>query len=326
MLDYLEGNLDPLLAADLMAFLAENPEYEKYLPEYDPNFSLAGSCEYPQKNLLKKEFAQVSEITPENFDEFCIASCEGLLQNADLKRLSDYISAHPGSQHDLNLYRKIILKPETAVQFRGKNKLKKGPATSSIRYLYYAAGLAASVTLLLMLVLHGPAETELTQTQPVKTIRPERPPQEPMKHEGETVGVLPQKHMESPARETNPVEERKVESSMLLTMAAIDPISDVRVRTSSEPPPVTYHLPAKTQSLPGNQPDRTGSADSFADSRLGNLLRRLDYWKTANSAISGFNYLTESQLSVDKITDESGKVTSLLIESESFSFSGNKIK
>jgi len=54
MLDYLEGNLDPLLAADLMAFLAENPEYEKYLPEYDPNFSLAGSCEYPQKNLLKK--------------------------------------------------------------------------------------------------------------------------------------------------------------------------------------------------------------------------------------------------------------------------------
>ena len=61
LLDYLEGNLNPLLTADLMAFLAENPEFEKYIPDYDSSLSLSAMQPYPQKNQLKKELSDLRE-------------------------------------------------------------------------------------------------------------------------------------------------------------------------------------------------------------------------------------------------------------------------
>jgi hypothetical protein len=156
ILDYLEGNLDPLLTADLMAFLAENPGYEKYLPDYDSSLALADTRCFPQKGILKKEFANLPEITPENFDEFCIASCEGLLDDRQMTRLSDYIARHPDKLRDLELYRKIKLQPDMALQYTSRERLKKYHSFQGRHYLYYALGLAASVTLLVILTIRKP--------------------------------------------------------------------------------------------------------------------------------------------------------------------------
>src|SRR5512145_2917276 len=117
LLDYIEGNLDPLLSADLMAFLAENPEFEKYLPDYDSTISLSGTHEYTRKNFLKKDFADVPELTPQNFEEFCIAACEGLLSDADMNRLTTFIDGNQERQQTLDLYRNLKLHPDTTVIF-----------------------------------------------------------------------------------------------------------------------------------------------------------------------------------------------------------------
>jgi hypothetical protein len=95
--------------------------------------------------------------------------------------------------------------------------------------------------------------------------------------------------------------------------------------TSIQPPPVSDHLKPAIGIRQNQKKTRTYTSDSFADSRLGSLLSRLDLWKTAETAITGFNYLTESNLSVDRTTNENGKLTSLLIQGESFAIT-EKIK
>jgi hypothetical protein len=89
LLDYLEGNLDALLTAELMAFLSENPEYESWIPEYDGHICLETGVEFDNKRMLRKNFRDVPLINEQNFDEFCIASEEGLLEEKDRARLNE---------------------------------------------------------------------------------------------------------------------------------------------------------------------------------------------------------------------------------------------
>jgi hypothetical protein len=56
------------------------------------------------------------------------------------------------------------------------------------------------------------------------------------------------------------------------------------------------------------------------------LAKRLNFWNAAETAISGFNYLTETQLSLSKTTDENGKLTGLAFGTQQYIISGNKIK
>jgi hypothetical protein len=60
-----------------------------------------------------------------------------------------------------------------------------------------------------------------------------------------------------------------------------------------------------------------------SDSFLGSLVSHIDFWKTAEKAISGLNYLTETQLSLDRTVDENGNLTSLVVNTESYTIEGS---
>jgi hypothetical protein len=307
LLDYLEGNLDPLLTADLMAFLAENPDYERYIPEYNGNLSLSQTRACPQKNSLKKEFADVPAITRENFDEFCIASCEGMLDEEQDSRLSEYIDRHPEKQRDLDLYRVLKLQPDKALQFRDKKKLKKNRLVLFNRnYAYYALGIAASLTLIFLVVSRKPAGPVYPESVAVHFVQPVtiRYPVPRIKEE-------PQKRMASlvPAL---PVTGRP--SSVTLSVPAVlEPKSNAVITSAVNPPRLTDHLTAAVQDIPGQDQVQDVASDISEKTRFGALLSRLDFWKAAEKAISGFNYLTEAQLSVEKSTTDDGRFAGLLI-------------
>lgn len=334
LLDYLEGNLDPLLTADLMVFLAENPEFENYIPDYDTRISLSDTQSYHHKGKLIRDFTDLPEVTAGNFDEFCIAACEGLLVESDLTRLSDYIGLHPEKQRDLDLYRKITLQPDLTVRYPGKNELKKKQGSTNLRYLYYALGIAASVALLFLLVIRRPAGTVYTETAPVNSGKMKNAvqlpdvlplPDETIQFESETsAGELLQMPEISKNPETAPVEETR-ESPALPALAKLEPVLDLKVFTSVQPPPVMDHLAKTAVAYKNPVQNRIYTGNTFADTRIGSLFNRIDFWKTAETAISGFNYLTESNISVDRITDDSGNLTSLLIQSDSYTITG-KIK
>jgi hypothetical protein len=336
MLDYLEGNLDPLLSAELMAFLAENPAFEKYLPEYDSSISVSGTHEYPQKNNLKKDFADIPEITPENFDEFCIAACEGLLSDRDMARISAYIAHNRERQNNLDLFRKLKLQPDLAVVYSRKSQLKKSIAQpQKLRYLYFAVGLAASIALLIMLAVRKQPAASYRVTLPVITAGSENTlPAVSSDHSDKVIAV---KKASAPV-DKEPLRQAPKNNSLALielpvpgregiTLNSLEPIAKTILISIPEPRPVEDPLIITHPGQPVLAKTETGKqSDSFSDSFLGTLIAKVNFWKTAKTAIQGFNYLTEAQLSINKTTDENGRLTGLQVGMENYAISGNKIK
>ncbi len=336
LLDYLEGNLDPLLTADLMAFLTENPEYESYIPEYDARISLNGNHEYNQKDLLKKGFADIPEITSENFDEFCIASWEGLLDDADRKRLSNFVAAHPEKKQELDLYARLKLQPDNSVVFAHKARLKKNvPFAFNSRVIYYALGVAASLLLLLMLISKKPAESVYTQAPEKEEANSPFVPSGKMVSVRESERSLAkQAHTpvenyvkEIPADDHVPmIPETATEDVVLLPLESIRSQGIIAESVSSAPDlpriagnNISY---AESEEIAGIDP--LSSSDEQGWFRT--LISRVDFWKTAEKAIQGFNYLTEASLDIDKTLDENGRLSGILLNMDSYKISGNKIK
>ncbi len=323
LLDYLEGNLDTLLTAELLAFLSENPEYEKWIPEYDGHLCLKTGPLFEPKLSLKKEFKDVPLIDEHNFDEFCIAAGEGLLEKKDISRLAEYLSLHPEKQGDFDVYGKLSLQPDPMLVYPDKKGLKKRETPLvPVRFLYYAMAIAASISLLLLLVPRKPAEPVLTEN-PVFEIRI------PAVREKENRAVrMPAKSQQKKEPESGPESVTAPgNKSVYPPLALIEPIDSKSLTSHATLPgiPRIVH-PAETP-LVFPEPEETALVSEKTPIRmLGAVVKKLNLWKAAETAVSGFNYLTENRLSLVRTTDENGKFSSLSLESEDKYISGNKVK
>jgi hypothetical protein len=336
LLDYLEGNLDPLLTADLMAFLTENPEYESYIPEYDTRIALNGNHEYHQKSRLKKDFADVPEITLVNFDEFCIASCEGLLDDAGRKRLSDFVEAHPEKRQEFDLFASIKLQPDTSVMFADKARLKKhAPFALKPRLIYFTVGIAASLALLFVLILKKPAESIYTQS-PVKedVIVPVIPSDQQVSIPESANSATQQTNLPVenyfkavPVASILPaIQETAAEEPVLQSIESIGAkgVLTASITSSADLSRMTSIIQVNTDF--GTMATVDPASSENEEGLLRSLISRVDFWKTAEKAIQGFNYLTEANLDIDKTLDENGKLSGILLNMDSYKISGNKIK
>jgi hypothetical protein len=325
LLDYLEGNLDALLTAELMAFLSENPEYEKWIPEYDGHLCLETGPVFEAKLTLKKDFKDVPLIDENNFEEFCIASGEGLLEEKDRSRLNEYLSLHPDKQRDFDLYGKLFLQPDPLLIYPDKKGLKKrGTAVIPLRFFYYAAGIAASIALLLLLVSRKPAEPVLTGKMPERVIEIEIPVG---KEEGAQAS-FPVEEQRKKEQESEPAaitsQNNKSDYSLI---SYIEPIK-TRGLSSKTAVPEIHRMdhPAETPVIYSEPVGMASSTEKTPIQLLGSVVKKLNLWKAAETAVNGFNYLTENRLSLVRTTDENGNFSSLSLESEENYISGNKVK
>jgi hypothetical protein len=337
LLDYLEGNLDALLTAELMAFLSENPEYEKWLPEYDGLICLSGGPVFEDKQSLKKEFSDIPAVTAGNFDEFCIAAAEGLLHIRDLSTLKAFLKQHPEKQADYDRYVSLKLQPDLSVKYPGKANLKK-PVIRYIpgRYFLYVLGAAASIALLFMLLARkpeqagnpgaltsNPTENTTVSARPGQSVppAPEGNPSRPVSHRNKVTDArhgVPQVSL--PEQPGDPDRE---------SLAVLEPIPVKLTGAPIPQPPMAQVFRSANQekaydkSIPANtREDQTRTPLQLA----GAIVKKLNIWKAAETAVSGFNYLTESQVSLIKTTDEHGKLTSLGLATPDYTIEGNKIK
>jgi hypothetical protein len=317
LLDYIEGNLDPVYSAELMAFLAENPEFENYLPENELKKLNTGSHLFENKSLLKKDFQDIRQINPANFDEFCIASVEGLLDPNQEKRLHNYINMNPELENDLDTYRNMKLTPDYSVVFENKHSLKKqGGIIVPVRFLYLAVSIAAAIIFIIWLFPDGrhtgqptakvnelviPIPQKTTGKKIKTTVRTLSAPLV------KTAGTMaPSDENDGPDEEPFIFEE--------ITLASLEPLRG-NVTDGSELP-----LP-ELSSSPKKQPARNMWNDIVnSENMLQAIVSHIDFWKTAEKAISGINYLTESQLSFTKTNE------GLQVNTESYSIEGSKVK
>jgi len=338
LLDYLEGNLDPLLTAELMAFLAENPGYENWLPDYGRFIGQATGPTFDGKSLLKKNFCDIPAISGDNFDEFCIAASEDLLQESDIARLKDHLSRYPEKEKDYLLYQRLKLKADTRVIYPDKGGLKK-PVMRHIRlrYMRYAFIAAASIALILMLVSRKSTVTINTGPLPYTGIAADRPVmtspvlQNTEVPEAEQV-IRSRKNPPAIHEGTTDIRGHLAVSSddyKLQPLVALKPLRDARIHQGQYGPPMRrFAVPVSNTVKSGSRQASNTSADEELSALkfVGSVMKRLNFWKAAETAITGFNYLTESQLSLSKTMDNKGNLTGLSLNTEEYIISGNKIK
>jgi hypothetical protein len=332
--DYLEGNLDPLISAELMAFLAENPEYEKYIPENDLNLPAPGIEHYPGRNLLKKGFSDIEEINESNFDEFCIAASEGLLDKEQTGRLTRYIGEDSRKRRNLELFNSLRIVPDMSIHFDDKDRIRKNPIKTLSATLYFGLAIAASVTIVLLLTLNSPVrDTNISQqntraisgninTDENRIVAPDTHPETshdirvPSNPAGS--GIAPEESKNSEAVSTEPAFESA--SPYPVEISFMEPVTR-KLHVPVQPLMSASFAELTADNNPGSAKTRK---QPFIDSNnlFSELFSKLNLWKTAESAINGFNYLTEAQLSINKTTDEQGRLTELSLNTESYTIAG----
>ncbi len=335
IIDYLDGKLDPVEAAELFRFLSKNPDLEAEFSDYG-NIKLINPTEAGfDKNKLKKDFSDIKSINNDNFDEFCVASHEGDLCEHDKLRLEEYLKKHPEKQKDFELYSYTKLTPDYNIKFPVKGNIKKiSPFIRPRNMLIYVTSLAAAVLLLIMLVIMpGKREKMISGLQVAddakevsnisrdkyeKSSMPDKSPAatERANDSKKDTGFKPQdiKIAEKAAipEYLTPVYINKISTGE---------ISDIKISASISIQESRYEVKYEPEKLTVRN---LINIDDTDDSWI--ILDRINLWKLAEAGVKGFNYLTESEVLINKKINNEGKIVAFGLDSESFSFSSSRSK
>ena len=151
-IDYLDGNLDPHLIPEFMAFLAQNPKLADELYEIEDNQGVACQPEtvtFHYKESLKKNQDSQTDAILQDFEELCIAKMEGDLNNKQSSGFNIMIRNNPVKGKIYHRFTQTILKPDYNVVFPGKYILKKSITKElTIRTIIPYAAIAALFVLI----------------------------------------------------------------------------------------------------------------------------------------------------------------------------------
>ncbi len=151
-LDYLEGTLKPDQVADLILFMEQNPDLKEEFNHLELVYLTPdNTIKFENKQRLKKNIiVSVGEINHTNYQDYFIADLEGDLSKTDTLILHKFLAANPFLKPEVEAYKKTVLIPEETIVYKSKNRLKKNIIHWN-RILYYSAGIAAAIVILLWL-------------------------------------------------------------------------------------------------------------------------------------------------------------------------------
>lgn len=155
IIDYLEGILEPGQVDDLLVFLEENPDLKNELGLME-DFCLHADTGIilPNKDNLKKHsIISIGPINETNYEEYMISCLEGEIRSTEDLLLNRFLARNPEKQKDLEILKKTYLKPDIAIIYKDKQKLKK---TTLLLFLsrpslLFPVSVAAMILLALMI-------------------------------------------------------------------------------------------------------------------------------------------------------------------------------
>jgi hypothetical protein len=322
LLDYYEGRMDPVLSAELMAFLAENPEYDFILPESGPLVS--GGDHFEDTARLKRDFGDIPEINDANFEEFCIASAEGILSPADIRRLETWLEENPDMLPVYLLYERLKLQPDMTVVYSGKSLLKRGGGqTILVRSAWALLGLAASFAVFMLLYRPSPVPVPVNTSSVIQQL-PETPASETRAMPQQVVPIITT--VQSPAT-PDPVMAAALPAGQHVALEPM-PMRDALISLADHTPGLSIQQRPSATSQTEIQLASSGlpGHESLLPAVVDLLFRKVSLWKAAETAVTGFNYLTESQVAISRTVDDSGRPVALTLDTEQFMIRGNKLK
>jgi hypothetical protein len=331
LLEYLNGDLDLSLSNELVDFLSANPDLEKQI--LNTNSNDINSAPFPDKNKLKRNFSDIPKINESNFDEFCIADVEGLLDDYNRQRLSDFV-LHHDKEKDYSLYEKTLLHPDLKIVFPDKLLLKKKTIFPPfIQSIYFKIAIAAAAVLLILLINpfttsnKGKFADHLSEKNHAS-----------VSYIDSTINFVPDIINSYPdTLITNKHKKTKVSYRLQVKNHSI------QTKDTFEIPPllhsihplftnaqaiqdnliITQYLKTASNTIPSYDSAYTVISDkTFAD--IQQFIKKVDIRKTPETIVKVFNYLTESNIGLYSSFDNNGKLTGLEIKTDIFSFETGK--
>ncbi len=343
VIDYFDGKLDPIQTAELMYFLSQNPDLEYEFNAYENITLKADKLTFSGKESLKKNYNDITVITNENFDEFCIAETEGDLDEKSQARFYKYLEQNPNRYKELELYKKTILTPDKSIVFPDLNRLKRYrliPAVTVKRILYAGVAAAIIIVVFLTFIHRSTQESELiTSTKPAAEA-PEKQddgltiPVEEKKEESATETFVYSKSPGLVSTESgkmipvvNEVPGAVFKEPVGIAVHHLQPIEIRKIVNSTSAPDLAMLNTEPSVQHHVRQPilKDMSLADFFRvklqESEIVKSAENLNVWTLAEASIKGINYLTESDIEIHRKLNMRGETSAISIESESFGFS-----
>lgn len=239
IVNYLDGKLNPVEAAELFLFLEMHPELNEDLDELaemtiEPDLDIV----YDFKDALKLSYdADAQQISSKNYLFYFTAFTEGDLSQKGMDNVKRFIDQNPTYENELLLLQNCRIEPSQSIVYPNKSELKKKQGILIPIVLRWAA-LAASLLILFSVYLRlEPTTTESLNQILAKTETPdlEKHPQEGVKNNPENKGTQQNKQANS-----NPQDKK----------AAVKEEKKQARPTTSDKEERTTHKEERTPTLP----------------------------------------------------------------------------
>ena len=192
-MDYLDGEMSPDQVIRLMSFLKENPDLKTELEEFEEINIEPDKKIFESKITLKKRFV----VNDSNFDDFCIASLEGDLNEEEATLFQNWLQENPLKVKEFELYKKARIIPEK-ITFDFKSTLKKssgGRIFTPKVWGYFSAAASIIILIALYIFISQPGANEntviseiITDTTTIET-KPQTSPEPQTKTEVEKENI-----------------------------------------------------------------------------------------------------------------------------------------
>jgi len=319
-IDYMVDKLSPSERQAFIDFLAEHPEIADEVLLFDTHESSDETPDFAT-DKLKKELIDQS-ITEDNFEEYCIASLEGDLDEEAQARFEDYVKASKERAQILASYQKCRLSPEE-VAFPHKSQLKKNvrPVIFGIPSLSITSGVAAAILLFLFILIlpkHGPENTPLVQQAPLEQEKSEKldlleginKALTPAGLEEVAQAQIPLKASTS-VTTTPGADQTSTPSEISGKQDTNMPFIKLQQRSAqlARPSISLGNLALATSDKPNVKAPLEASTTLMAE--INNFL----YTKVLNQGVESINKMAETDLGYEVVTDENGLPVKVIIKS-----------
>jgi hypothetical protein len=121
---HVEGVIPEADESFLFKLVSSDADKKHELELFEKTKLIIDHFNYNEKLLIKKPEI-IHNVTHNNFEEYCIASIEGWLDQTGLVALNNFIAANPKQKATLDSYYKTRLKPDLSIVYPNKRKIKK---------------------------------------------------------------------------------------------------------------------------------------------------------------------------------------------------------
>ena len=347
----LEGDLSKIEKRELVNFLINNSELSKEFKLFKQTFlEPETEVQFSEKSLLKKIVVEtVHEIGQDNYEEYLIADLEGDLDLNKKHKLAAFLQKNPQIKKEYQLSKSTVLTPDYNIEYDNKRALKK-PALPIFnrKTIYYSVSIAASILIILSIFLLQPKSpvshqilAERKSNNATLNLNKSASDENSVEHnqpitnknsyavaENSVKKKYPKRNTQN-LDEVNPIASPE---QLAFVNSSYNQINDKREFYTSiynETQLAEYYRDL-AQNEVSNRKEYSTLAD-YGVKKLRKFLKRnnndyevsnnqFSWWEIADAGVTGFNLISNKDITLKKGTDDDGNVTSFALAGESFNF------